>query len=98
MVTEQLDSMIQMFLRYCKKARILLEEVTKHLLSICQLFQGNTLAFADRKAGFVLDFEGWLHNPLVDQELVYCTPLVGNTSYSAIGAAWGYLGYVNTLA
>jgi hypothetical protein len=73
-------------------------ELMKRLLSVGQLFQGNTLAFGDRKASFVLDFGAWLHSPLVGQGLAYYAPLVGNTSYSAIGDAWGHLGYVDTLA
>lgn len=76
----------------------MITELTKRLLSVGQLFQGNTLAFGDRKASFVLDFEAWLHSLLVGQGLAYYAPLVGNTSYSAIGDAWGHLGYVDTLA
>jgi hypothetical protein len=76
----------------------MITELMKRLLSVGQLFQGNTLAFGDRQASFVLDFEAWFHSPLVGQGLVYYAPLVGNTSYSAIGDAWGHLGYISTLA
>lgn len=76
----------------------MITELTKRLLSVGQLFQGNALAFGDRQASFALDFAAWLHSPLVGQGLVYYAPLVGNTNYSAIASAWGHLGYITTLA
>jgi hypothetical protein len=72
--------------------------LTERLLSVEQLFRGNILAFGDRQASFALDFAAWLHSPLVGQGLAYYAPLVGEDRYSAIGDAWGHLGYITTLA
>ena len=76
----------------------MITELTKRLLSVGQLFQGNTLAFGDRKVSFALDFAAWFHSPLVGQGLTYWAPLVGNVKYSDMLNAWGHLGYITTLA
>lgn len=75
-----------------------LAELMKRLSSVGQLFQGSASEFGDRAASFVLDFAAWRQSPIVGQGLWYYLPLVGNTDYSAIGNAWGHLGYISTLA
>jgi len=77
-----------------------LAELMGRLSSVGQLFQGSALAseFGDRLASFALDFAAWRQSPIVGQGLWYYLPLVGNTDYSAIGNAWGHLGYISTLA